>query len=186
MRQNARCFRRNETRFAWSNVFTSVIWRGAVTSDVTLSSCVTSGGVIPSSACNSWPTMTAICQVRIVLVHQQWPEYSPVNLVPSGIHWWRRTSRSEIYKCHSSNIGEWRAAVLESDTPTENRVAVGSEFCSAGAIFSDANCRGLSSGRTGWIFTFLSLYYVYIALSAEHTVILPLLQWLKSASVNNI
>lgn len=53
MCQNARCFRRNEARFTWSNVFTSVIWREAVTSDVNLTSFVTSGGNISSSARNS-------------------------------------------------------------------------------------------------------------------------------------
>lgn len=46
-------FAPNEPRFTWTSVFTSVIWRDAVISDVILSSCVTSGGNIFSSVPNS-------------------------------------------------------------------------------------------------------------------------------------
>jgi hypothetical protein len=121
--------------------FTTVIWRGAVTSDVTLSSCKNFEGIIPSSTRNSWPAMKAVMSGIKTLVRQESLLCFPVTPESSGIHWRRRNiwkdciirrllrvRRCEMSKHHSSNREVWHVAAQGNDTPTQNRVAVESEF----------------------------------------------------------
>lgn len=172
--QYDRCSRSNDAWFKWSSEFTSITWRGDVTSDVISSRRIIFEGITSSSACNSWPAMTAILSGTYV---QSWRVGNrlchPVTPAASGIRWRRRNIlkrciirhfrwvlQYEVSKHRSSNSAEWHVAAPGNDTPTQNRVSVGSEFCSAESVFSSTNCSCLLSGKTDWIRTLLFAFYI--------------------------